>query len=94
MVFKVVLYDVAEEQVTKALKDIRAELLEFEAAGTLRGTLNAVDQGKLVSGTNSLADCVKGTLYIQVNLQGYLHISKIMYYVLYQTMYEINILER
>ena len=64
------MYDVAEEQVTKALKDIRAELLEFEAAGTLRGTLNAVDQGKLVSGTNSLADCVKGTLYIQVNVLG------------------------
>ena len=52
-------------QVTKALENIKAELLEFEAAGTLRGELGAAAQAELISGTDSLADCVTGAKYIQ-----------------------------
>jgi len=63
--YEVVLYDVVKEQVTKAIKDIRSELVEFEKAGTLRGSINAVEQGALVSGTDSLKECVQGTIYIQ-----------------------------
>lgn len=63
--YKVVLYDVEAAQVTRALDNIREELLEFEAAGTLRGTLPAAEQAKLISGTGSLAECVSGAKYVQ-----------------------------
>merc|ERR1712042_29614 len=63
--YKVVLFDVESSQVTKALENIKAELLEFEAAGTLRGELGAVAQAELISGTDSLEECVTGAKYIQ-----------------------------
>jgi len=63
--YKVVLFDVEASQVTKALENIKAELLEFEAAGTLRGDLGAAAQAELISGTDSLAECVTGAKYIQ-----------------------------
>jgi len=63
--YKVVLYDVEAAQVTRALDNINEELLEFEAAGTLRGTLPAAEQAKLISGTDSLAECVSGAKYVQ-----------------------------
>jgi len=63
--YKVVLFDVEAAQVTKALENIKAELLEFEAAGTLRGTIGAAAQAELISGTDSLADCVTGAKYVQ-----------------------------
>eukprot|EP00091_Calanus_sinicus_P010164 TRINITY_DN2365_c0_g1_i1.p1 TRINITY_DN2365_c0_g1~~TRINITY_DN2365_c0_g1_i1.p1 ORF type:complete len:123 (-),score=49.69 TRINITY_DN2365_c0_g1_i1:24-368(-) len=62
---QVVLFDVESTQVTKALENIKAELLEFEAAGTLRGELGAAAQAELISGTDSLADCVTGAKYIR-----------------------------
>jgi len=63
--FNVVLYDVVESQVTKAIQDIKSELVQFEEAGTLRGSLVAADQSELISGTNSLEECVSGARYIQ-----------------------------
>ena len=62
---QVVLYDVESSQVTKALENIKAELIEFEAAGTLRGDRGAAAQAELISGTDSLEECVKGAKYIQ-----------------------------
>ena len=46
-------------------QNIKSELVEFERAGTLRGSLVAADQASLVEGTDSLEDCVKGAKYIQ-----------------------------
>jgi len=63
--FSVVLYDVDQAQVNKAIKDIREELLQFEEAGTLRGKLTASAQADMISGTDSLEACVKGAKYIQ-----------------------------
>jgi len=63
--FNVVLYDVVQSQVTKAIEDIKSELVQFEEAGTLRGSLVAADQSKLISGTDSLEECVSGARYIQ-----------------------------
>jgi len=63
--YEVVLYDVESSQVTKALENIKAELIEFEAAGTLRGDRGAAAQAELISGTDSLEECVKGAKYIQ-----------------------------
>ena len=62
---QVVLFDVEASQVTRALENIKAELLEFEAAGTLRGDLGAKEQAELISGTDSLAECVTGAKYVQ-----------------------------
>ena len=63
--FSVKLYDVDKNQVSKAIENIRSELVEFENAGTLRGSLAAADQAKLVEGTDSLEECVTGAKYIQ-----------------------------
>ena len=62
---KVKLFDVEPSQVSTALENIKSELLEFEEAGTLRGTLPAVEQGNLITGTSSLKDCVQDAIYIQ-----------------------------
>ena len=40
------MYDVEEGQVRRALENIRAEVLEFEKEGILRGTLTAAHQGR------------------------------------------------
>ena len=63
--FSVKLYDVDKNQVSKAIENIRSELVEFETAGTLRGSLAAADQARLVEGTDSLEECVTGAKYIQ-----------------------------
>jgi len=63
--YKVVLYDVEQQQVTKALANIKEELLEFEEAGTLRGNIPAKAQAELVTGTASLAECVEGAVWVQ-----------------------------
>ncbi|XP_023332864.1 lambda-crystallin [Eurytemora carolleeae] len=63
--YEVKLFDVEPSQVSTALENIKSELLEFEEAGTLRGTLPAVEQGKLITGTSSLKDCVQDAIYIQ-----------------------------
>ena len=41
-----VLYDVEESQVSRAIHNITQEVLEFEKEGILRGTLSAADQGR------------------------------------------------
>merc|ERR1712142_313500 len=74
--YKVVLFDVESSQVTKALENIKAELLEFEAAGTLRGELGAVAQAELISGTDSLEECVTGAKYIQECVPEILELKK------------------
>jgi len=63
--YKVVLFDVEASQVSKALENIKAELLEFEAAGTLRGEIGASEQAELISGTDNLEECVGGAKYVQ-----------------------------
>jgi len=63
--YQVVLYDVEESQVSKALDNIKSELHQFEKEGILRGNLSAEEQIKLISGTSSLQECVRDTIYIQ-----------------------------
>ena len=67
-------------QVTKAITDIKSELLQFEEAGTLRGKLPALEQSQLISGTDSLEQCVTGATYIQVSSNADTwHCGKILY---------------
>ena len=62
------LYDVDEGQVTRALHHIQSELVELEGCGTLRGSLTADQQVRLITGTDSLAQCLLDTVYVQVGL--------------------------
>lgn len=74
--YKVVMYDVDQAQVSRAIENIREELLEFEEAGTLRGELGAAAQAALVSGTSSLAECVEGAKYVQENVPEVLELKR------------------
>ena len=62
--YKVVLFDIDEKQVSKALSDISANLKKFEEEGTLRGDVNAQQQSQFISGTNKLEECVKVFNYL------------------------------
>ena len=53
------MFDIKEEQLANAKKDIARDVDEFEADGTLRGTLSAAEQKKMINTTTSLAECVK-----------------------------------
>lgn len=64
--YKVIVYDVDASQITSALGNIQTQLKELENAGLLRGSLSVDEQFKLISGTNSLAECVVDTKYVQV----------------------------
>lgn len=63
--YKVIVYDVDASQITSALGNIQTQLKELENAGLLRGSLSVDEQFKLISGTNSLAECVVDTKYVQ-----------------------------
>jgi len=63
--YEVVLYDVLESQVESALSNIKAELVEHETNGVLRGCLGAAEQAALVSGTAVLAEALQGAIWVQ-----------------------------
>jgi len=63
--YEVTLYDIESSAVSAALASIRSELLELEAAGTLRGRLPAAEQADLIRGTDRLEECLAGAKYVQ-----------------------------
>lgn len=63
--YNVMLYDIEEKQVKGALDDILVQLKDLEKNELMKGTLSVDEQYKLISGTNSLAECVSGTKYVQ-----------------------------
>ena len=64
--YKVCMYDIEPGQVSSALENILVMLRDLDKAGLLRGTLTVEQQHQLISGTNNLAECIKGTKYVQV----------------------------
>lgn len=49
--YNVVIYDIIEEQIAKALEDIQQQLNRLESGGLLRGVLTADQQFKLIKGS-------------------------------------------
>ncbi|XP_076184240.1 lambda-crystallin homolog isoform X3 [Aptenodytes patagonicus] len=65
--FKVKLYDIAQQQLTSALENIRKQMKELEESGFLKGTLSAEQQLALISICTDLKAAVEGATFIQVN---------------------------
>ncbi|KAJ6662315.1 hypothetical protein lerEdw1_012479 [Lerista edwardsae] len=63
--FQVKLYDIVEEQTTKALEKIDKQLKELEKTGMLKGSLKADQQLALISTSTDLKAAVEGAVYIQ-----------------------------
>ncbi|GFO12300.1 lambda-crystallin-like protein [Plakobranchus ocellatus] len=63
--YRVTIFDIYPEQVTKALENIKATLSRYESEGCLRGNSSAADQAALVTGCNDLGECLKGASYVQ-----------------------------
>lgn len=63
--YKVSVYDISEEIVSRALVQIKEKLTRYEQQGCLRGTTSAEEQAALISGHTDLAECLQGAFYIQ-----------------------------
>jgi len=63
--YQVVLFDIEQSQVTRAITGIANDLQDFEKEGILRGNLSAKVQTDLISGCTKLEECVKDSVYIQ-----------------------------
>jgi hypothetical protein len=55
----VVLFDIEQSQVTRAINGIANDLQDFEKEGILRGNLSAKVQTGLIKGCTELEECVK-----------------------------------
>ncbi|XP_022214106.1 lambda-crystallin homolog [Drosophila obscura] len=77
--YQVMLYDILPEQVSTALTATQKELLDLEAKGLLRGTLNAKQQFSCMSGTNDIKELVKGAIFIQECIPERLDLKKALY---------------
>lgn len=85
--YKVIMYDVEPAQISSALENILSQLKELEKSGLLRGSLSAVEQHKLISGTNSFAECVVDAKYVQVSYQFKASLSSLIYF--YEIIWEL-----
>ncbi|XP_050759210.1 lambda-crystallin homolog isoform X3 [Gymnogyps californianus] len=63
--FKVKLYDIAQQQLTSALENIRKQMKELEESGFLKGALSAEQQLALISICTDLKAAVEGATFIQ-----------------------------
>ncbi|XP_065586183.1 lambda-crystallin homolog [Cyrtonyx montezumae] len=63
--FKVKLYDIAQQQLTTALENIRKQMKELEESGFLKGTLSAEKQLSFISVYTDLKAAVEGAAFIQ-----------------------------
>lgn len=60
------IYDVDQNQVTRAMEDIQQQLEKQESRGLLRGKFNAKEQLSFIKPSTDLKDCVSGAIHVQV----------------------------
>lgn len=77
--YHVNLFDVTQELVENAIKDIEQQLHALAASGLLRGNLSAAEQLTLITGTKTLKECVEGALYVQECVPENLELKKKVY---------------
>ena len=63
--YKVSIYDILEEQINTALREIEKELNELESLKLLRGSSSAQEQIKLICGCSDLKNLVDNALLVQ-----------------------------
>ncbi|XP_014601778.1 PREDICTED: lambda-crystallin homolog [Polistes canadensis] len=63
--YQVTIYDIVDDQITKALEDIKNQLQSLETDGLLRGNLSAAQQFQLIKGSLDLIETVKDTTLVQ-----------------------------
>ncbi|XP_006017698.1 lambda-crystallin homolog isoform X1 [Alligator sinensis] len=63
--FKVILYDIVQQQITSALENISKQMRELEKSGMLKGTLSAEKQFSLIHGCSDLKEALEGATFIQ-----------------------------
>lgn len=64
--FDVAIYDLISDNVDKALVDIEAQLQNLESKGLLRGKINAKQQFALIRKADTLEECLKDAIHVQV----------------------------
>lgn len=63
--YKVIMYDINKEALSKSYEILQEQLYETERAGMLRGSLSAKEQYELISVTSSLAEVVSDAVHVQ-----------------------------
>nr|XP_039259627.1 lambda-crystallin homolog [Styela clava] len=63
--YQVLIYDVDEDQLSRAIESIGTQLDEFEKSGLLRGKLSAKEQLKLIKTSRNLGDVVVNSKHVQ-----------------------------
>ncbi|XP_015123859.1 lambda-crystallin homolog [Diachasma alloeum] len=77
--YNVMIYDIVQEQIDNALKDIHQQLKRLEANKLLRGSLTADQQFAFIKGTSSLADVAKNAKLVQECVPENLDLKKKLY---------------
>ncbi|KAI4498576.1 hypothetical protein M0802_006282 [Mischocyttarus mexicanus] len=63
--YQVTIYDIVNDQITKALEDIKIQLQNLEKNGLLRGNISVAQQLQLIKGTSDLTEVVKDAKLVQ-----------------------------
>ncbi|KAK2715351.1 hypothetical protein QYM36_010089 [Artemia franciscana] len=76
---RVRLFDTQKTQVDSALQDIQEQLENLQQIGMLRGALAAQEQLALISGGDTVENCIKGAIHVQECIPENLELKKVVW---------------